>query len=196
MANTAKYDRADVINKAMLLFWEKGFHGTSTRDLQQTINLRPGSFYAAFGSKEQLFKEALKCYSQKSSDLLNLNLAASTSVLEGIEGFIKAVVLGQRDQVPSDMCMLVKTIGELTDEHAELVDESKALLQRTEYHIRDLLLKGQQAGEILPEIDCTALAQKVIVQLMGLRTYLRSSNDHVSVERLIAEIFITSKTST
>lgn len=66
MVNVAKYDREAVIRQAMLLFWEKGFYATSTRDLQQTINLRPGSFYAAFGSKESLFREALRCYAGES----------------------------------------------------------------------------------------------------------------------------------
>ncbi len=193
MANTAKYDRDTVVDSAMLLFWEKGFHGTSTRDLQQAVNLRPGSFYAAFGSKEQLFREALHCYSKKSNELLQQSLSNAPSILEGIEAFIRAIVLGQRDKVPSDMCMLVKTIAELTDEQAELVAESKALLKKTEHHISELLREGQAAGELKAEINCSDLAQKVIVQLMGLRTYLRSSDDESAVEKLITEIFSTSK---
>lgn len=193
MANTAKYDREQVVNQAMLLFWEKGFHGTSTRDLQQAINLRPGSFYAAFGSKEQLFKEALNCYAHKGGELLRLNLSKAESTLAAIEGFIKALVLGQRAQVPSDMCMLVKTIAELTDEHSELVNESKALLLSMENAIADLLRQAQASGELKPEIDSRVLAKKVIVQMMGLRTYLRSSNNEKLVEMLILEIFDSSR---
>lgn len=193
MANTAKYDREQVVDKAMLLFWEKGFHGTSTRDLQRTINLRPGSFYAAFGSKEQLFKEALNRYSQQGSDLLQLNVAQSKSILGAVEGFIKALVLDQRDQVPSDMCMLVKTIAELTDEQSELVNESKMLLQSMESSMVDLLAQAKLREELKPNVDCEILAKKVIVQMMGLRTYLRSSNNEKLVEMLILEIFDSSR---
>ncbi|MFQ3195590.1 MAG: TetR/AcrR family transcriptional repressor of nem operon, partial [Colwellia sp.] len=50
MVNKVKFERDDVIRKASQLFWEKGFHATSTRDLQEVVNMRPGSIYAAFGS--------------------------------------------------------------------------------------------------------------------------------------------------
>ncbi|MFA0500949.1 TetR/AcrR family transcriptional regulator, partial [Vibrio sp. 10N.222.46.A1] len=56
MAKTAKFDRQDVVDKATNLYWEKGFHATSMRNLQDVIDMRPGSIYAAFGSKEGLFK--------------------------------------------------------------------------------------------------------------------------------------------
>ena len=52
MANKVKFEREQVVYAASQLFWEKGFHATSTRDLQDAINMRPGSIYAAFGSKE------------------------------------------------------------------------------------------------------------------------------------------------
>jgi len=60
MANKVKFERENVIRVASQLFWEKGFTATSTRDLQEAINMRPGSIYAAFGSKEVLYSESLK----------------------------------------------------------------------------------------------------------------------------------------
>ncbi|MFQ3219797.1 MAG: TetR/AcrR family transcriptional repressor of nem operon, partial [Paraglaciecola sp.] len=46
MANTSKFDREEVLEKAKNLFWEKGYLGTSTRELQNAIDMRPGSIYA------------------------------------------------------------------------------------------------------------------------------------------------------
>ncbi len=62
MAKPAKFDRQKVIDKATNLYWKKGFHATSMRNLQTEIDMRPGSIYAAFGSKDGLFKEALRNY--------------------------------------------------------------------------------------------------------------------------------------
>lgn len=59
MSKQAKFDRDDVIEKAKNLYWEKGYHATSMRNLQDVVDMRPGSIYAAFGSKDNLFKEAL-----------------------------------------------------------------------------------------------------------------------------------------
>ncbi|MEP3563102.1 MAG: helix-turn-helix domain-containing protein, partial [Marinobacter sp.] len=59
MANKVKFERENVVRVASELFWKKGFHATSTRDLQDAVNMRPGSIYSAFGSKEGLYSESL-----------------------------------------------------------------------------------------------------------------------------------------
>ncbi|MGB5599798.1 MAG: TetR/AcrR family transcriptional regulator, partial [Thiothrix litoralis] len=118
MANTAKYDRQDVIQKATNLFWEKGFHATSMRNLQEAIDMRPGSIYASFGSKEGLFKETLQHYANNS--LARLKSHTQESPLEALREFLNSVVCCQ-PQAPSNMCMLVKTISELTGDNAELL---------------------------------------------------------------------------
>jgi len=46
--NKKKFDRQQVLESAMLLFWQKGYHQVSTRDLQNLTNLKTGSLYCAF----------------------------------------------------------------------------------------------------------------------------------------------------
>lgn len=195
MANVAKYDRDDVIRKAMLLFWEKGFNGTSTRDLQRAVDLRPGSIYSAFGSKEGLFKEALRYYSANTSALLQEKIQQQGSPLAGLQAFIHCVVISNRSSAPSDMCMLVKTVAELTDSSSELLYESQALMKKGELSFARVLKEAQARGELPSSADPQALAKYIQVQMIGLRTYLRTSNDVAAVEKLIADIFTMLKTS-
>jgi AcrR family transcriptional regulator len=189
MANVAKYDRDDVIKKAMLLFWEKGFNGTSTRDLQQAVDLRPGSIYSAFGSKEGLFKEALRCYSANTYALLQEKIQQQGSPLSGLQAFIHCVVVSNRSSAPSDMCMLVKAVAELTDSNPELLQESQALMKKGELSFSRVLQEAQAKGELSPNANPQSLAKYIQVQLIGLRTYLRTSNDVVAVEQLIENTF-------
>ncbi len=49
----------------MLLFWERGYEGTSMADLTQAMGLNPSSIYAAFGDKHALFQLAVKRYMEK-----------------------------------------------------------------------------------------------------------------------------------
>jgi len=56
------FDREEALGKALDLFWERGYEGTSLNDLTASMGIAPGSFYASFGSKEQLFQEALALY--------------------------------------------------------------------------------------------------------------------------------------
>src|SRR5258706_455974 len=56
------FDRTEALNRAMKLFWEQGYEGTSFDRLIQAMGISPSSFYNSFGSKEQLYKEATDAY--------------------------------------------------------------------------------------------------------------------------------------
>ncbi len=186
---TAKYDRQDVIKKATDLFWAKGFHATSMRNIQQAIDLRPGSIYASFGSKEGLFKETLNHYAQMSKDRLEECISASPSPIEGLKLFIWDSVVGCRTSAPSGMCMLVKTISELTHENAELLDEAQRLLQSVEATFAAILLQAQERGDIDRSKSPERLARYLQVQLMGLRAYARANKGDEQIDTLINDVF-------
>src|ERR1700761_1869351 len=59
-----EFDRTQAVDSAMRLFWERGFEGTSIEDLIETMNVSPSSFYSAFGSKKNLYREAMDYYAQ------------------------------------------------------------------------------------------------------------------------------------
>src|SRR5271169_3600422 len=56
------FDRDLALGKALDLFWERGYEGTSLSDLTAAMGIASASLYAAFGSKEELFREALMLY--------------------------------------------------------------------------------------------------------------------------------------
>ena len=189
MATTAKFDRSEAIQKATNLFWEKGFHATSMRNLQDAIDMRPGSIYASFGSKEGLFKEALQCYSDSALAFLESCVAETSSPLEALKTFIKFNVVGSRKSSPSNLCMLVKTISELTEDNAELLAESKRLLAISEKAFAVLLSKAKDHGEIDASSDPKRLARFLQMQMMGLRAYARASDSDARVNELIDDVF-------
>src|SRR5438552_15880282 len=53
------FDREAALDRALGLFWTQGFEGTSISDLTDALDINPPSLYAAFGSQEELFREAL-----------------------------------------------------------------------------------------------------------------------------------------
>ena len=189
MANVAKYDRQTVIHQAMELFWKKGLHGTSTRDLQQAVDMRPGSIYSAFGSKEGLFSEALKCYSAEMKLILEQRCADEKSALAGLEAFMRNVIVDRHDSNPSELCMLVKTLSELGDDHPELMDQTRDLMKRTEDRFTEVLERARSQGEIPDSSDPRILARHLQVQMIGLRTYMKTSRNPATVSDLIGTIF-------
>ena len=69
MGRPREFDHEKIMNKIMLLFWEKGFKGTSMDDLVKTTGLNKGSLYVCFGNKEKIFKLALKTYVKRGAAL-------------------------------------------------------------------------------------------------------------------------------
>ncbi|OEF30211.1 TetR/AcrR family transcriptional regulator [Vibrio rumoiensis] len=189
MAKSTKYDRDVVIQKATALYWEKGFHGTSMRNLQDVIDMRPGSIYACFGSKEGLFKESLHHYADMTLELLAQCRSQSNSPLQTLKNFIKAAVMDTQSSAPSNMCMLVKTISELTEDNLDLLQQAKQLLGKIERAFTDILQDAQTKGEVAKNQDCQPLARYLQIQIMGLRTYLRANPDNINVDSLINDIF-------
>src|ERR1700760_1199967 len=56
------FDRAKALTGAMKLFWERGYEGTSFDDLISAMGISASSFYNSFGSKEELYCEAIRSY--------------------------------------------------------------------------------------------------------------------------------------
>lgn len=190
MSSNSKYDRHLVVQKAMELYWKKGFHGTSMRNLQEVVDMRPGSIYATFGSKEALYKESIQYYAESGLAQLKDFCERSESPLVALKMFIKSVVIEDSESVPSGMCMLVKTISELTEENNELLNETKHLLNVMETAFGDVLVQAQNCGEIDASKDIADLARNTQIQLMGLRTYVRSSNmDKLQIDSFIDHFF-------
>lgn len=189
MSKTAKFDRDDVVEKATNLYWEKGFHATSMRNLQEVVDMRPGSIYATFGSKENLYKEALQHYAKLSLSQLSACKKEVSSPIEALRTFFKRAVIDTRKSAPSGMCMLVKSVAELTVENAELLSEAKRLLHQIEFEFAVVLREAIEQGEISKSKDPNRLARYLQIQLMGIRTYARANDDDQAIEALINDIF-------
>lgn len=190
MSKQAKFDRDEVIEKAKNLYWQKGYHATSMRNLQDVVDMRPGSIYAAFGSKDNLFKEALNCYAAESSEQLMLCIANAPTILAGLKQFIRNVAILNKDSMPSGMCMIVKTVAELTQgDSPELLASAMDILANIETAFIELFQQAIDLGEISADKDPLALAKLVQVQLIGLRTYSQITNDSQVIEKLIDDLF-------
>lgn len=173
MVNSVKFDRSVVIEKATQLFWAKGFHGTSMRDLLDTVDLRAGSLYASFGDKEQLFKEALNCYGQAGAEFLTHCESEQPLALDALKAFARASVLNS-DNAPSRVCMLVKTMAELSGQQEDLTALARKWLQTMEKRFAQLFNKAKQQGMQNP-LPASMLAKQFQVQIIGLKAYAQTN---------------------
>ena len=109
----ALFDRDEVIDKTMMLFWENGYNASSMQQIVDTTGLKPGSIYHSFGSKEKLFREVLNNYTSKSLARIRMTMDGASSVGEGLCQHLENVA-EQTVQTDYYSCLLVKTQLELS----------------------------------------------------------------------------------
>lgn len=151
----AQFNRAEIIDKSIELFWQHGFNASSMQQVVKTTGLKPGSIYLAFGNKEGLFREALETYSQKSLAYIRNILDSAPTLGEGLCELLEAFVQ-QSTRKNYCSCFLVKTRLELAAEGGELheiasarLDEIEALLQGYLEKEFDSALSRQRAASLM-----------------------------------------------
>ncbi len=170
MARHPQYDRGEALHKAVGLFWEKGYHGSSMKQIEQTLDMRPGSIYAAFGSKDGLFSEALASYAESGGEELAAHMQQFDSVVEGLQAYLRSVATSCRsDACPSRACMIVKTLLETSHTNDTLASQAREVLAAIETTLAGLLEQAQARGELSRKVDCGRLARLLQAQVMGLR---------------------------
>jgi len=179
------YDRDDLINRARDVFWAQGWSGTSLKDLEQVLKLKPGSFYAAFGSKDTLYELALDRYADEGLARLR-GLAEREGPLRALQSHPRIVLESGADATRA--CMLAKTYLELNSHAHPLAERAGAHLARMEAGFTELFAQAQRDGQIGAAHDPRALARRYQSDLLGLRLSAeRAGFDAMAVATQMAE---------
>nr|WP_010131173.1 TetR/AcrR family transcriptional regulator [Microbulbifer agarilyticus] len=188
MARTPLHNRQEALEKAMALFWRKGFHATSLKDLEGALDMRPGSIYAAFGSKDQLFLEALECYAQRSLSEADRIFAAHASPMQGLSAYLRNLGSIRDEALPCPACMLTKSLMELGDQEAKTRQRVEALLAGMEARFAEQLRAAQSAGELSADEDIELLSRRLQSEVMGLRTFAQRDVATKDIRRMAEAI--------
>jgi len=108
-----EFDRETALHAAMLIFWRKGFVATSMNDLCDAMGIRSPSLYAAFGSKENLYIEAVQRYNAAARRLIWDHITDGPTARDGVRNVLlaAAAVLPGGDGIPPGCMVNLATIG-------------------------------------------------------------------------------------
>ncbi len=191
MARTACFDREDVLQKAMNVFWQEGYCKCSITSLVEATGLQPGSIYGAFGSKEGLFLATLEYYSQQSRKKLKKSLEAAGSALDGIRFFFGIVGDVLMDEQEQRGCFLVNTVLEISPDNASIHKAVKTHFEGMESLLLDSLDKALKAGELASSKNPEILARYLMVSLWGLQVFAKTRPDREVIGGVITQILTT-----
>lgn len=177
MTRATPYNREAALDAAMSLFWEKGFHATSLKDLEAALKMKPGSIYAAFTSKENLYLLALERYFEKSRKGFRDQITRAASPLSGLAAhFLAYTQLASKD-VARQACMLTKTLVDTRTTEPVIADRTRCYLIAMQQEFSEIFKRAQTAGEVDPAADPDRLARRFQANLAALRLEL-----HLGIE--------------
>lgn len=169
MARPAQFDRDTIIEKAMETFWQNGYCATSMANLVDSTQLKPGSLYAAFQSKQGLFMATLDYYGNRSVTRLRHQLEESASPLQGILGYFDQLAEKIENQTDKTSCFLVNTVLELASQDETIRFRLNTHFEQIESLFRAALHDAMQRKELDADTDCNALAAFLMNNIWGLR---------------------------
>jgi AcrR family transcriptional regulator len=184
MARTASYDRDAALDAAMTLFWRKGYHATSLKDLEAALKLKPGSIYAAFNSKENLYLLSLERYFERSRQGFRNHMAGAASPLLGLAGHFRAYADLAPEDVSRQACMLTKTLVDTKATDPKIAEATQAYLDQMRDEFTAAFATARARGELPPTADPDRLARRFQANVTALRVELHRG----SPKDVIAEL--------
>lgn len=192
MARPKKFDEAAGLQKALAVFWKKGYAGTSISDLTKNMDINAPSLYGTYGDKHQLFVTALQAYMHSQHEWMRQAVAENRPVKDIIKFLLRSLV----DETLADPerrgCFMVNTVTEMANQDAQVF--KLAAENEGEVHgiLAGLIRKGQASGEISADKDADILANFLFINFMGIRVIAATNSDkkqlHSALDIIISSI--------
>ncbi len=162
-----EFDTEQALERALLLFWRHGYEGTSLAALTNAMGINTPSLYAAFGSKEMLFRKALDCYIQRPASYLPTALKEPTARRAAEKLFQGAINMVMNPRHPGG-CLLVH--GALTSGPGgeSICKELSLRRKNAEALVRRRFERAVAEGDLPAGVDAGKLARYIVTVLWGM----------------------------
>ncbi|RYF93506.1 MAG: TetR/AcrR family transcriptional regulator [Chitinophagaceae bacterium] len=156
MARNVEFNEEKAIQKAMEVFWEKGYNGTSLRDLTEAMKINSSSLYNTIGDKQELFVRCVMLYTELRRRDMQKRLATSNSsfeiLLQFIEESVDVIVKGDKS------CMAIKSTFEMATNDPRIKEILKADNDYAYQFLYSLIKNSMAEGKISNDEDPALLA--------------------------------------
>jgi AcrR family transcriptional regulator len=179
-----EFDRDAALTRAMRVFWAKGYEGASISDLTSAMGIASPSLYAAFGSKEALFREALALYGEREGASLWTAVAAAPTARGAVEAYLLESARNFTRPGRPRGCLVVLSALH-ANENSETV-RRELIRRRGEAagNLLERLRQGVDSGEIGPDTDIDALAAYYAAVQQGMSIQARDGASRASLEAI------------
>ena len=148
MGRVRKFDVEEALDVALDIFWQQGYDRTPVQALCRAMDLQPGSLYAAFGSKRDLFVAALRRYIETVSAEAVDRINGASSGLQGLREYFDHLVDAMVDGKRAWGCLITNSLVEFTARDPELAGMFQLHLARLQTSFAAALVRARADGEL------------------------------------------------
>ncbi len=183
MARPREFDAQEALERAMEVFWAKGYEATSLADLIAAMGISKSSFYDTFGSKHELFLAALDHYNETvASCHMRALMERSESARAGIAAVFDHQVALMTGNGERRGCFVANCAVEMAAHDPAAADRVCTGLARMEEAFLEAVARGQAAGEIPAGRDGRALARYLTSSLNGLIVMAKARPERTALQ--------------
>ncbi|WP_438021625.1 TetR/AcrR family transcriptional regulator [Sorangium sp. So ce315] len=179
------FDRAAALRRAMEVFWERGYEGTSLSDLTAAMGINSPSLYAAFGCKEALFREAVALYTEVEGAATSRAMAAQPTARGAVEAMLRSNAEAYVCPGKPSGCMIVLAATLGTPESEGVRSYLAEVRRSAQGELQRRLERGVAEGDVPAGTDTAALAAFYTTVLNGLSLQARDGASREALQAIV-----------
>lgn len=183
MARPRKFDRSEALDKAMLVFWQKGYEATFLDDLTEAMGINRPSLYNAFGDKHALYMEALERYRDLYGSKMLGALERAPSVKAGFKQIFNDLIAESTESCCRG-CMIVNSTVEACIIGGSIGKFVRETDEASKCAFAAALRGAQRKGELSSGRDPEALATYLYSAIQGFQVRAKAGENREALETI------------
>jgi len=188
MARSKQFDERQALVSAMLVFWEKGYEGTSISDLEQAMGLKRTSIYNTFGNKSAIFERVMSCYKESVMSARFAELDAAPNIREGVRRLLNGALDIHFEEDNPGGCLVVLSLMESSQHDEQSRASMQQTLQELKTALQSRLNKAKKSGELSRHLDAGSTATTIATTMVGMMVMGKANFSRASLKKTVNQV--------
>ncbi len=178
------FELDEATEKAMTLFWNKGYEATSMADLTKAMEINKGSLYNAFGGKNDLFKRALVQYDRDVTKRTLDMFEKIENPKEALESLFENIIKDCTNDTDHKGCFIVNTSLETPHHNPEIQKIVQDSIAGTEAFFVRIVKRGQDFNIFPQDLNAKQVGSALLAYMVALRVLSRGAYTKAGLENI------------